>query len=172
MTENTTQTKPTNKAELLQLVQASFASFEALLATLTEEQLTTPGVNDDWSAKDAQVHITAWQKRVIIRLLAFAKGKEPQLESVTNEEEMHAFTARIYEANRDEPWATVHADARAIFARLLTAIQAMSEDDLFRGDRFAWTQGDPLWENIAGNTFEHYPEHTEQITAWVAMQAK
>lgn len=172
MTENTTSTKPTNKAELLQMVQASYDSFEALLATLNEEQLTTPGVNGDWSTKDEQVHITAWQRRVITRLQAFAKGEEPQLEPVTNEEEMDAFTARAYEANRNESWDTVHADARATFAQLMAVIQGMSEDDLFRPDRFPQMQGQPVWENIAANTFDHYPEHIEQITGWVTAQAR
>jgi hypothetical protein len=44
----------------------------------------------------------------------------------------------------------------------------MPEDDLMNPDRFAWSQGEPLWEAIAGDTYEHYHEHIAQIQAWLA----
>jgi len=40
-----------NKAELLTHIQAEYDCFEALLASLSEEHMTTPGVNGTWSVK-------------------------------------------------------------------------------------------------------------------------
>jgi len=50
----------------------------------------------------------------------------------------------------------------------LDIIQAMSEEDLFNSGRFAWAEGEPLWQVIAGDTYEHYQEHQKQIQEWLA----
>ena len=40
----------------------------------------------------------------------------------------------------------------------------MSDEELFDGSRFAWTNGDPLADWFRGNADEHYDEHLEQLT--------
>ncbi|HEY4384036.1 MAG TPA: DinB family protein, partial [Ktedonobacteraceae bacterium] len=60
--------QPANKAELLTHIQAEYDRFEALLASLSEEQMTIPGVNGTWSVKDNLAHLTTWQDYQTTRL--------------------------------------------------------------------------------------------------------
>lgn len=48
------------KAALLDNIQEGYKEFEALLAPLSEEQMTVPGVSGRWSVKDTIAHIAAW----------------------------------------------------------------------------------------------------------------
>lgn len=41
--------RPADKAELLATIRDGYEQFEALLASLQEEQMTIPGVNGSWS---------------------------------------------------------------------------------------------------------------------------
>ena len=54
---------PTSRSrdELLQRSRDRHAQLEALLAQLTDDDLTRPGVTDDWSAKDHLAHLTWWE---------------------------------------------------------------------------------------------------------------
>ncbi|SRR5258708_2982314 len=162
---------PTNKTELLETVQSSYAAFEALLAPLSETQLTAPGVNGDWSIKDVLVHITTWQGRMSERLEGLARNEAVEPEPViNNEEEMNAFNDATFAANRSRPLAEVLADFRASVQRLQTSVMLVNESDLFDPGRFARLEGEPLWKNVGGNSFWHYEEHAPMIEAWLARQ--
>lgn len=162
---------PTTRAELLRDMQAGYATFEAVIAPLGETQMTTPGVNSDWSIKDIVAHIATWQARAARSLEFAARDEEPQHDvPVNNEEEMHAFNAATFAANRSRPLAQVLADFHASYRQLLVAVEALNEDALFDAKRFAWMEGDPLWKVVAGNTFGHYPEHITMIEEWQARE--
>ncbi|HEX5502412.1 MAG TPA: ClbS/DfsB family four-helix bundle protein, partial [Thermomicrobiales bacterium] len=66
--------------------------------------------------------------------------------------------ARIYAAHRDEPLADVLAGARQAHRELLGLVEALPDSALAGTHWFAASDG-PLWESIAGNTYEHYREH-------------
>ena len=58
----------------------------------------------------------------------------------------------------------VRSNERSAYIRLLAAIDGASDEELFDGGHFAWTEGDPLADWFRGNTDEHYDEHLEQLT--------
>lgn len=161
---------PTNKSELLERMQSGYAAFEKLLAPLSEEQLTTPGVNGDWAIKDILVHLATWQKRMALRLEALARNDEanPNQPAINNDEEMNRFNDETFAANRTRPLHLVQSDFRATYQRLLKGTEALSESDLFDPQRYTWLEGSPLWEIIAGNSFAHYEEHAPMIEAWLS----
>lgn len=163
---------PTNKAELLATMQGGYAAFEALLAPLSEKQLTTPGVNGDWTIKDILVHLATWQRRMALRLEALARNDEtnPNQPPIKTDEEMNRFNDETFAANQARPLNLVWSDFRSAYQRLLESTRAMNESDLFDKQRYTWLEGSALWENIAGNSFAHYEEHTPMIEAWLAAQ--
>jgi hypothetical protein len=69
--------QPANTAELLTHIQAEYDRFEALLASLSEEQMTIPGVHGTWSVKDTLAHLTVWQDYQTTRLQGVLNGVEP-----------------------------------------------------------------------------------------------
>ena len=157
-----------NKAILLDKIRARYDEFERVLAPLNESQMTTTGVMDGWSIKDILAHITSWQKRTVERLSAAKRNGRPAHQPVSNEEEMDRVNAQFYQANKDRPLAEVLSDYRTTHAQLLETVQGTSEDDLFNAQKFAWTEGSPLWQNVAGNTYEHIDEHYGPIQQWLA----
>ncbi len=161
---------PTSKAALLDRMQESYTAFEALLAPLNTEQLCTPGVNGEWSIKDILVHLTVWQKRVSTWLEALTRHQESPLDPIDDDKKMNAFNDATFAANRARPLSEVQADFRATVQRLEEQTRRTEQDDLFTPGRFAWFGGEPLWKNIAGNTFEHYEEHAPVIQVWLADQ--
>jgi hypothetical protein len=162
---------PTTKAELVQTMQTSYTAFEQLLTTLDETQLTTPGVNGDWSVKDILAHIAAWHTHCALSLEAVGRGEEPDDSQLVNsEEEMHRFNADTFAAKRAVPLDQIWHDLRTSYQRLQTVVEALNESDLFEPQRFAWLEGHPLWRMVAGDTFEHYPEHALMIEEWLARQ--
>jgi hypothetical protein len=160
--------EPTNKAELLAEMQRSYLAFEALMAPLSEAQLTEAGVNGDWSIKDVLAHIMTWQGRINERLEKIARHEDaarldPPIE---NEEQMNAFNAATFATNRSRPLSEIQTAFHASVQRLAHAVEASNESDLFEPDRFPWMEGDALWKNVGGNSFWHYEEHTPMIQEW------
>jgi hypothetical protein len=162
---------PTNKAELLEKMRSGYASFEALLAPLSAEQLSEAGVNGAWSIKDILAHLSAWQTRVSLRLEALARQEEAGFDPIENDEQMNAFNARVFEANRTRPLNAIQEEFRASVQRLDANVEQTDERDLFEPGRLAWLKDGVLWEAVAGNSFGHYDEHTPMIKKWLAGQS-
>ena len=59
-----------DKQRVLTMLREEFKSWEQLLASLSEEQITAPQLPANWSIKDVIAHLRAWQQRSIARLEA------------------------------------------------------------------------------------------------------
>jgi hypothetical protein len=159
------------KAQLLDNLRTGRAQWEALLAQVGADHMTTPGVEGDWSVKDVIAHITLYEQRTAERLEAAARNERPAPSPWPADLDMDARNALIYEAHRDQPLAEVQAESQQAFDRLVAAVEALPEDALVEPGRFAWLEGDPLWEVIPGNSYAHYEEeHTPPLRAWLAQQ--
>ena len=92
------------KAALGEKVQSVYEQLNTLLATLSEEQKTTPGVNGSWSVKDNLAHITAWQYLLPARIQSWITGQEPAEfpPEFKTEDEVNEY---IYQQNKDRPLA-------------------------------------------------------------------
>jgi hypothetical protein len=153
------------KSKLLAEIRSGYAALEAILAPLSPQQMTTPGVNGQWSVKDNLAHISAWSRRLSMRLQAVREGTQapPGPYAGMTEDEANEF---IYQQNKDRSLDDVLADLRATSQQALEAVQQTSEEDLNKP--MSWLNGAPLWISIAGNTYEHYQEHSQIIDNWLA----
>jgi hypothetical protein len=118
-------------------------------------QLVRPGFAGDWSAKDVIAHIT-WHEREMIGMIAARALEGSDLWNLPLDERNDA----IYRANRGRSLDEVRREAAEVYARLLDALQTLSDGDLHDAGRFAGMP--PDWqpvEVIAGNTYEHYQDH-------------
>ncbi|GAC1630832.1 MAG: hypothetical protein NVS4B7_19200 [Ktedonobacteraceae bacterium] len=161
-------TEQMSKAALLNKIRTRQVEFESVLAPLNEAQMTTPGVNGEWSIKDILAHIVAWQRQTIDRLQAAARHRQPSLTPVANEQAMDALNVQFYQENKDRPLSAVLADLSATHMHMLAAVEVLTDEDLDDPYKFAWRGGEPLWQNVAGNTYEHIDEHIEPIQQWLA----
>jgi len=58
------------KQHVLTALREEFNRWEQVLASLSEEQITTPHLPGHLSIKDVIAHLRAWQQRSIARLMA------------------------------------------------------------------------------------------------------
>jgi hypothetical protein len=71
------------------------------------------------------------------------------------------FNARFYAAHKDQPLDEALAAFRESYRQLLAVVESMSEADLMGSLR----DETRFWQVVAGNTYEHYPEHLSAIRA-------
>jgi hypothetical protein len=116
-------------------------------------------VDDEWTRKDVIAHIGAWEHRLVDLIAALRRGGEPDEAYETDE-----LNARLYAADRDRSTADVLSRETADWDRFVEAVESLTDEELFDGRHFAWTQGDPLVEWVTANANEHIDEHIEQLT--------
>ena len=56
------------KEHILAALREQFERWELLLANLSEEQISTPAFDLNWSIKDVMAHLWAWQEISIARM--------------------------------------------------------------------------------------------------------
>jgi hypothetical protein len=86
------------------------------------------------------------------------------------EAELAELNRQIYEQNRDCPLEDVLAELDEFHALALDLVRGAAERDLTDPARFPLAGGEPLWEAVAANTYEHYEEHSRDLRAWLAKQ--
>ena len=159
------------KEHILAALREQFERWEELLATLSEEQLTTPHFDFDWSIKDMIAHLWAWQQISIARMDAAAQDREPEFPKwivnigddwEENADQVNAFT---HETNHEKPWSEVHQNWREGFLRFLKSGELISEKDMLEGSRYPWLKGYSL-AYILVASYDHHQEHFEKLTDW------
>jgi len=151
------------KATLLEQLQAEHQAFQAVLAPLSEAQMTTSGVTPLWSIKDVLAHVTVWERFALDRLQAALHGTEPTF--LVTDEDGDRVNAQFYEEARPLSPSAVLAAFRDTHQQMLETIQALSEVDLATPGRFPWLEGGTLWE--VARTDPHSEEHRLAIQAWL-----
>lgn len=157
------QAERMTKAEVLEKMQHGRAEWEALLAQVPRERMTEPGVIGEWSVKDIVAHVTWGEAEIadVFRQRALAGSDLWNLPQ-------DARNAAMVAESRSRTLDDVLAEAASAYPRLLAAVQALDDEDLNDAARYA---GMPAlwrpWQIIAGNTFDHYPEHISAIRAWL-----
>ncbi len=99
---------------------------------------------------------------------ALAGDEPPHPPLVGNAEKIEAMNAEVLAASRQRPLDDVLADMESTHAAFVRAVEATAGRRALRPRRFPWTGGEPLAVAIAGDTYEHYPEHIRNIQRWRA----
>jgi hypothetical protein len=160
------------KEHILAALREQFNSWEELLAGVSEEQITTPHFDFDWSIKDVIAHLWAWQQISIARVEGGLRNHEPEfpkwiVESIENwEEDADQVNALTFETQHRKPWSEIHHIWRDGFLRLLELSHEISERDLLDGDRYPWLKGHGL-ALILVASYDHHQEHFEKLTDWI-----
>lgn len=160
------------KEHILAALREQFESWEALLASLSEEELTTPHFDFDWSIKDVMAHLWAWQQISIARMETGLLDREPEyprwLASIGGEweEDANRVNALTFENNHEKSWSEIYQNWREGFLRFMEVGEKISEKDLLDGDRFTWLNGYSL-AFILISSYDHHQEHLEKLSSWL-----
>jgi hypothetical protein len=160
---------PRTKVDLLLEMRKAHNEMLAYLETLAPEQRTAPVLDDGWSVKDSLAHIAAWERMTVgwlqesLRGLAVKRYTPEFVEPETTGEGnpvMDALNQHLFEQNRERSWDEVLTDFEAAHRNLYALVERMTDNDIFNPARFAWRRGSPALDLLAGNSFDHYREHT------------
>lgn len=164
--------RQTSKDELLKDITAEHRRLEKNLSSLSAEDMLQPGVTGAWSVKDILAHLTAWEKLFLGWYSAGVQGSAPGILPVGMDRKViDALNQQIYEKNRERSLEDVFTEFRATYQEIVTAIEAIPEEDMFAHGRFAWTGKLTLADYIAGNTCSHYAWAKSQIRKWTMRRA-
>lgn len=157
------------KAELIERIRAKRKELALTIVELDEAELETYD-EDGWNVKDQLAHLATWERGI-----AFLLQKRPRYAGMGldktswHELTMDEINAVVHRHYQDVSLEDVLAYYQEAHERLLAAINALSEEDLFRpyshfqADEPGKDSGKPIINWIIGNTFEHYEEHLQII---------
>jgi hypothetical protein len=157
-----------SKQELREQIRAERGLLEGTLARLTHAQMLLPGVDGNWSVKDALAHISTWERWMVSWTNSLLQGKRPETPDPWDIEQMNAET---YNRVKELPLAEVLEEFRQSYWDSLSLFESLSEEQLQTVYTDAWPMG-PLWTGIAANMNWHYKEHRADIQKWLETQKK
>ncbi|HEX3428684.1 MAG TPA: ClbS/DfsB family four-helix bundle protein [Candidatus Limnocylindrales bacterium] len=147
-----------DRSSLLASAAAGRDRLDAVLAGLDDDAMAER-VDNEWTRKDVLAHLEAWERRMV-ELVERLRAGDP----LTDRTETDEINARFYVASRDRSLADVRSGERQAYERMIATIEGASDEELFDGNHFAWTEGEPLAGWFRGNGDEHYDEHLEQLS--------
>src|SRR5262245_64633297 len=158
------------KTQVLSMLRDAFNRWEETLSGMTDDQITSPRAPGELPVKDEIAHLWAWQQVSIARAEAAAHNKVmvypdwvKELDfDPDGEGDVDPINAFIYEANKDRPWPSIHADWKGQFSTYLGVLEQIPEDNLVQVGRYPWMGEYPLIESLEGS-YEHHQEHLEQV---------
>ena len=139
------------------LIVAGRDRFEAALDGIPDAAMLDR-IDEEWTRKDVVAHIEAWERRVV-RLFDALRSGDP----FDPDEETDELNARLWAADRDRSLADVRSGESEAYAAMLARLDDATDEELFDGKHFAWTDGDPFAEWFRANGDEHFDEHLEQL---------
>ncbi len=153
-----------NKQSLLAEIRATHQPLAAAIAALTDEDLAdpVPGMNG-WTRKDVLAHVGWWSDHSVRVITALTGGRVPYERNP--DFDIDAQNASILAEFRDRNAAEVRAFEADAFERLVAAVEAASDEDLFTVDRFPWLGEDTLAAAVEWDSTKHYPEHLPHLKA-------
>jgi hypothetical protein len=159
-----------DKTQGLQEIRAGRSGLQELLSRLEADRMETEkALYGNWSVKDLLAHLGFWERRAATILKALQAGEPvPSLvDSNLDNFNLDEVNARNFTANHGRPLAEVQAEEEAAYQELLALTEKAPENDLFDPQRFSWTQGQPFFNWIEGNSYGHYQEHLPALEEWV-----
>ena len=158
---------PPTKTELLENIRTARAKLEALIAPLTETEMTIPSVQEAWTVKDILAHLTNWERLTMARLHSSATGESLNIPPIKTDADIDWINTQVYAENIIRPLDEVLADFHEAHRELMEKVQAYDEAFLLGPNLAPWSEGSPVWVLVAANTYQHYGEHAEAIVIWL-----
>ncbi len=156
--------RPFTKDQILQESKKEHENLEKLLAGLTEEQMTQPGVVGEWAVKDVLAHLYEWEQMVMGWLGASQRGETPAVPGQGFKwSQLPALNQRIYETYRALPLTEVLEMYRASHQKVTETIQSLPEEMLFKPGLYPWMNKNTLAAYFVSCTSSHYRWAAKEI---------
>lgn len=161
-----------NKKDLLVRLEDSHERVLEAIEGLSTEEMLEPGVMDNWSVKDILAHLTRWEAELIKLLWQARQGMQPTSLHFNQSHSVDEVNARWYEEDQARSLERILEDFHGVRNQTIRRLEFFTEKDLNDTQRYPWLGGQPLWEWVANDSFEHDNEHLEHLRLWRFKKSK
>ena len=159
-----------NAREVVDRIEDSWAELDALVRGMDQASLSTPGP-EGWAVKDHLIHVGAWEHWLLAlfehrdKLAAMgAEGANKQIDDVN---------AAVFEKHKHDAPHDALSYFHEAHNQLMAVLRLQSTEDFERPYSTFFASGSeasqqPVLEAVAGNTYDHYPEHVGWIRELLA----
>ncbi|MGE5264847.1 MAG: DinB family protein [Acidobacteriota bacterium] len=149
--------------EILRALRQTRSLLLETIDGIPEDAIVTQPVTESWTVKDLLGHMAMWQQVALSFITDYRASGTPQSLGLENDAAVDAYNRRGADLRRDWSLARVRAELDDAQRNLLSAVETLSDDDLHRALPAPWHSATTLEQLIAINSYEHDPEHIEQI---------
>lgn len=163
---------PTDRSTLMQLITEERTHLEQTLNTMNATQLTEPGLDGGWSAKDVMAHLVFWEGNMLDRIRRAASGERIERSNRTPEEWESFINQRndaAYQEARERPLADIQSAFATSYQEVIDSLNRWTDAQIFDPDGISANLGFNVVDLIAGDTYEHYKEHGDALRAWLSV---
>jgi hypothetical protein len=151
------------KEALLAEIRSTHEALAASIGTVPDDAWTEPLADmDGWTRKDALAHVGWWSDHSARVITALRAGQVPYDQDP--DFDIHAQNRSILEEFRARDAAEVRAYESAAFERLVAAVEAATDEDLFTPGRYPWLEEETLAAAVEWDSTKHYAEHLPHLT--------
>jgi hypothetical protein len=152
--------------EMLRALRQTRAGLLETIDGIPEDVIVTQPVTGSWTIKDLLGHMAMWQQVGLAFITDYRASGTPQSLGLENDAAVDAYNRRGADLRRDWSLARVRVELEDAQRNLLSAVETLSDDDLHKQLPAPWHSATTLEHLIAINSYEHDPEHLEQIKQW------
>ncbi len=153
---------PMTAREVLDAIARERARLLDAVDALGEEAAIVAVTAEGWKAKDVLAHCIHWEGQVAFGLGAAIKPPAYVAETPgrPSSDEWNALAVAFY---RHLPLPDVRAEHERIIGLIVEKARALSDEAMRATGSVPWAPERPLWRFIGGDTFLHWPQHSEAI---------
>lgn len=157
--------------EVLDAIVRERARLVSAIDALGDGAMTVSQTDEGWTAKDVLAHTIHW-----VGQIAFGVGAALQPPAYVIEETKRRETAGIARPPTADEWnalavasfrgaslEAVRAQFDHIVDALVERVRLRSDAEMDATDAIPWAGALPLWQLIGGETFLHWPSHSDSI---------
>lgn len=153
-----------DKQSFLAAVRSSHAPLAAAVAALPDDAWgdAVEGM-DGWTRADVLAHVGWWSDHSVRVITALREGTVPYEKDAAFDIDVQ--NRAILEEFRGRDTAAVRAYEADAFDRLVAAISAATDAELFTAGRFPWLEEETLAAAVEWDSTKHYAEHVPHLAA-------
>ncbi|HAF10839.1 MAG TPA: hypothetical protein DCK98_12280 [Chloroflexi bacterium] len=150
-----------DKPELIREIQEAHQRVAGAIEYIPDERLLEP-VMDDWTGKDLLAHMAWWHDHSVLVIEGLRAGRQPY-DGTDPANTTDALNERALREHLADPPELTRRAFNESFTRLLAALEPVTDEELFAGDRWPWLGGEGLVETILWDSSRHYDAHREHL---------
>jgi hypothetical protein len=151
-----------NVTEFILTFEKARKKWDALLRAFQIEDFEKIGVIAEMSLKNLVAHMS-WYEMEMVELLSTRALAGSDLWGLKDDERNQA----IYEMNKGRGIEEVLEESAQVYSKLHKELSALTDDQLSNPGAFEGMPDDWVpWKVIAGNSFNHYQQHFDDLETW------